>query len=290
MNVQQLENACRLCLQEIDGQNIYPIRDIEDKIELLFKFELIRYDQESQWACKSCYDCVGLFYNFTEMVSEKQSCLETLFASGNDESGQMNEVGVNIKAEPTEIFDLVDDDDDYGDDDLSEPDLSSYFEPSLEIGYQGGVAQTSTASRAAPPQAVPASLACDLCTYVASNRTLYTLHRKRAHGPKVYKCQCGRSFSTNEYLTTHQKRAHQPKSFHCKLCDKSFAENFYLMRHQANRHRNVSTIANSIYRCQRCDKPFLTPNMLSRHQQANTCEVQRKGFRKKYRKRRKAAE
>ncbi|XP_061572512.1 zinc finger protein 91 isoform X1 [Cololabis saira] len=129
--------------------------------------------------------------------------------------------------------------------------------------------------------------------------------QREDNSEKLFKCLCGKAFSTLSRLKTHQRFSRKgqcspeetkqkPKKacneFYCSECNKAFSSHVALINHQ-RWHSNHSKDSAKKFPCEECGKAFMTLTFLYRHQRTvhsdetpaksflhQVCQLQKKAF------------
>ena len=112
-------------------------------------------------------------------------------------------------------------------------------------------------------------ISCPVCSkeILKSNMKAHLKHR-HYDMTKDFKCECNKTFHTEQILRSHRKTHLGGPSFRCSQCDKSYRGSSGLARHVLVIHNE-----NYSFPCHACSQVFKDPVILKRHKNIHTGEM-----------------
>lgn len=117
---------------------------------------------------------------------------------------------------------------------------------------------------------------CRRCGAVSRQFSLGVRHRYQHRGPRLYRCQCGRTFHQRMHLLRHQVQHAEATRYVCAACGQMFSGTKLLACHrplfritQSNRKKQVTKECRNVFQCY-CGHSFMRPAALLWHMLKNS--------------------
>ncbi|XP_045502183.1 gastrula zinc finger protein XlCGF8.2DB isoform X1 [Colias croceus] len=229
-------SRCRLCLQDIDGNNgfrsLFETLEndtviIGDKVATLTKIEIHPDDDYPKSICNTCVKKLNDCIEFIELCQQSDIKLK------------------NVKVES--------DDELYIDLDVKEENVDS----KCEIVTNDDINNTQ-ATKSRKQQ-------CSTCGKVMSSRYRLKTHLVTHTGERAFPCtQCGKKFSLAQTRNVHMRIHTGEKPFRCSICGNEFAQSSGLIAHKRKHTGQLP------YSCKLCPRQFRTIGHLQYHVRRHT--------------------
>ncbi|XP_060777237.1 uncharacterized protein si:dkey-79d12.4 isoform X3 [Neoarius graeffei] len=117
---------------------------------------------------------------------------------------------------------------------------------------------------------------CRQCGAVSRQFSLGVRHRYQHRGPRIHRCQCGRTFQQRMHLLRHQVQHAEATRYVCAACGQMFCGTQQLACHrpffriaQSNRKKQANKQCRNIFQCY-CGHSFMRPAALLWHMLKNS--------------------
>ncbi|KAH8248236.1 hypothetical protein KR038_007851 [Drosophila bunnanda] len=108
---------------------------------------------------------------------------------------------------------------------------------------------------------------CEICGNGYPRKSTLDTHMRRHNNERPYECEiCHKSFHVNYQLMRHIRQHTGAKPYTCQYCQRCFADRTSLVKHERT-HRNERP-----YACQTCGKTFTYSSVLKEHYKTHTGE------------------
>ncbi|XP_050092805.1 zinc finger protein OZF-like [Anopheles aquasalis] len=297
MVLKELLGMCRLCLKSHSSTvRIFCDDELVRKLELVFRFQISQLDSLSTLMCKTCYETVISFSEYSHTVEKNQLYLESLLvelpkATESDCSEDEDSVPLSRLLGPVATSPVKSDHEE------AAPDREESVPTEVKDPLAGGPSSKLDTDALIREYV---SLCCDVCGTVVDSFRALVEHCRRQHKtgarvtclgkrftrrhrlvnfirhhiePQAFKCgQCGQVCKSKELLQIHRKQ-HLPEAerlHQCAVCGQRFARRSQLLNHNALHERK--------YICNECGKTFAFRYMLVKHLQQHQTGRERQQF------------
>ncbi|ODM96892.1 putative zinc finger protein [Orchesella cincta] len=106
---------------------------------------------------------------------------------------------------------------------------------------------------------------CEICGISCSQQHILNMHMQLHQEVRKFVCECGKSFTSRQYLRNHKFREHvaadeKINPLACKICKRAFHSTTYLQKHIMAVHEKKNR-----FFCHLCARGFMEQNKLNRH-------------------------